>query len=311
MGVAAHGASTCSTNSPQILKGTQYCDEQFDTTIRTSRCRDGGRRDRLCVGERCRLRLVACRKAVDPLCHANWFDLGGHAHIGVVGLFRARRRGVPLLLLCVVYWFFGSTFVASRFVGLLEADYRPVDPPTAPTFDVVVVLGGANFWDDEGHVWLSPYGDRLMLALRLYHQGRAKQLVTTGRLYDWYDSKGVNMSEATERIWTEAGIPADRITQVGGTNTSREMVELRKLLGDNPPAHVGLLTSAFHMPSHTSPSQTKWTGIYADRRRISTPQGAASALADSLCVRSSAVRAGHQGVFGGVVGALNGALLMG
>ena len=86
-----------------------------------------------------------------------------------------RRRGVLLLCVCLFYWLAGSTWTASRFVALLEGRYQPVDPRTAPEYDLVIVLGGSNYWDTEGNVWLSPFGDRLMLATRLVssRQGQA------------------------------------------------------------------------------------------------------------------------------------------
>jgi len=102
--------------------------------------------------------------------------------------------------------------------------------------------------DPQDHVWLGIVGDRVMLAARLYAQGKVKQLVTTGVVQRWGQRDSVDMSEATDRIWRELGIPSTAITQIGGVNTSQELKNIKQLLGDQPPARVGLLTSAFHLP---------------------------------------------------------------
>jgi uncharacterized SAM-binding protein YcdF (DUF218 family) len=159
-----------------------------------------------------------------------------------------RRRACLMLVLLLFYWTAGSTYTSNLFIGLLEGRYQPVDPQGLQEFDMVIVLGGSTFFDTQGNVWLSPHGDRVMLATRLFGQGKAKRLVTSGRLYHWHGEHGVDMSEATERIWKDVRIPTERITQIGGRNTTEEMQEIRRLLGENPPDRIGLLTSAFHMP---------------------------------------------------------------
>lgn len=128
----------------------------------------------------------------------------------------------------------------------LEERYERVNPADAEHFDLIIVLGGATASDYEHNVWLQDAGDRVMLAARLYHHGKVDRLLTTGQAYDWADD--VDQSEATYRIWTDIGIPRDAIEQIGGRNTSEEMKNIRELLGENPPARVGLLTSAFHLP---------------------------------------------------------------
>ncbi len=150
--------------------------------------------------------------------------------------------------LLLFYWAASTTLVGDRVAGRLESRYRPVDPGQVEPFDTVIVLGGATMSDPDQNVWLGAAGDRVMLAARLFHAGRVGQLVTTGDLQVWSRGRLVSMADATERIWIELGIPAERITKVGGINTSRELRAIRDLLADRGAGRIGLLTSAFHLP---------------------------------------------------------------
>ena len=116
--------------------------------------------------------------------------------------------------------------------------------------------------------------------------------------------KGVDMSEATTRIWTEAGIPAERITQLGGMNTSQEMIELRQFLGEHPPARVGLLTSAFHMPRAERLARKnglQLTPIPAGFLGLKEPLPLET---DPVGIRVPVVRVGGERISGGRLGAL-------
>jgi len=146
----------------------------------------------------------------------------------------------------LTFWICSSTLTANWAMGSLENRYARINPADAEQFDLIIVLGGATASDLEQNVWLQDAGDRVMLAARLYHHGKVDRLLTTGQAYDWADD--VDQSEATFRIWTDIGIPPEAIERIGGHNTTEEMKNIRQLLGDNPPARVGLLTSAFHLP---------------------------------------------------------------
>lgn len=159
----------------------------------------------------------------------------------------ALRRGFATGLF-FVFWLLGSSWFADRLAASLEARYPPVDPQQVEPFDVLIVLGGATSSNARGDTWLSFAGDRVMLAARLYQQGRVKRLVTTGKMQIWTEGKGLDPSEATLRMWRDLGIPEEHVTQLGGINTSREMDAIRDFLGESPPPRVGLLTSAFHLP---------------------------------------------------------------
>lgn len=146
----------------------------------------------------------------------------------------------------MLYWLSSNTVTSNWLSAQLEHPYPSIDPATVEPFDAIIVLGGSTSSNDRGHVWLYKDGERVMLAARLFHQGKVDQLITTGRVYDW--SPGVDMSVATHKIWTDLGIPPDRITLLDGQNTSLEMKQLKQHFAGTLPPRIGLLTSAFHLP---------------------------------------------------------------
>lgn len=158
---------------------------------------------------------------------------------------RRYRTAVVWAAAASFFWFCSNTVVANWMGGRLESRYPAVDVQLVEPFDTIIVLGGSTMSDAKQNVWLSSTGDRVMLAARLYHQGKVKHLITTGQVHAW--SNRVDMSAATRQIWRELGIPEDAITMVGGVNTAQEMVHLRPLLSQRPTGRVGLLTSAFHL----------------------------------------------------------------
>jgi uncharacterized SAM-binding protein YcdF (DUF218 family) len=161
-----------------------------------------------------------------------------------------RRRGLAaaLLVVALAYWLAGSTITSQWLIGLLENRYPHVDPATLEPFDVVVVLGGGTATNSAGDVWLSLAGDRLNLGATLFLQGKTRTLVTTGTHYEWLQPRQGGLASGTALLWQRLGIPADKIVTIEGHNTSEEIRNLRSWFGDRPPARVGLVTSAFHMP---------------------------------------------------------------
>jgi uncharacterized SAM-binding protein YcdF (DUF218 family) len=157
----------------------------------------------------------------------------------------------PLVGLTLAFWLVGNTLTSQWIIGRLERRYAHVNVAEISPFDVVIVLGGGTMSNSAGDVWLGNSGDRLALAARLYHQGKARRLITLGEAYGWAAERLVSPSRATAQIWTELGIAREAILQIGETqvrNTSEEMRQLKRWLQRNPAQRVGLITSAFHMP---------------------------------------------------------------
>ena len=177
-------------------------------------------------------------------CGLIWLSLAGLAYVTLIA---ARRWAVPAVTLLLFYWMAGSPYTSEWFLIGLEKPFRPVDIRETATFDTLIVLGGGTMSNRQGDTWLGNTGDRVMLAARLYHQGKVGRLVATGQRSDWSVNRAVDAGEATVRIWQELGIPESAMVRVGGRNTSEEMQQIRRYLDKHPAGRVGLLTSAFHL----------------------------------------------------------------
>ena len=129
----------------------------------------------------------------------------------------------------------------------LEAPYAFVNPQEAEHFDVIVILGGGAKSGSLDHAGFSFAGDRVGLAVRLYHAGKADRLVFTGSNMPWETQK-LSPSAAARRLAIELKVPEPAIMLTEGHNTYQEFQSLRTEYQDLPDARIGLVTSATHMP---------------------------------------------------------------
>jgi uncharacterized SAM-binding protein YcdF (DUF218 family) len=165
--------------------------------------------------------------------------------------FFARQRGIALAAFAttIMYSVLGASYPASFLSEYLERDFHPVDFVTCPTFDYVILLGGGMDSPGQQAVELSSAGDRVMLAARLYHAGKAIKIVATGGILPWNPAGMPSQSGAAKRVLTELDIPADKIIELSGQNTYQEFERISHFLrdaGENP--RIGLITSATHLP---------------------------------------------------------------
>ena len=155
------------------------------------------------------------------------------------------------LLYVVLYAASSNSLTADLIAHPLEYQFARVTPDSAPPFAAIVVLGGGVSVDESGYAWLAGSGDRLALAARMYHCGKASHLIATGSTYEW--SGSMSYADATRQVWMDLGVPESAITTVEGLNTSLEMRNLRTLFDANElpfdtDGRIGLLTSATHLP---------------------------------------------------------------
>jgi uncharacterized SAM-binding protein YcdF (DUF218 family) len=159
-----------------------------------------------------------------------------------------KRVSIPILLIFLFYWTAGSSYTGEMWANYLEGRYTHTDLENVEPFDYVIVLGGGTRSNNDGDVWLSCHGDRVILAARLYRNGKVKQLIATGAVFAWSPNPAVGSAESAAQIWREMGIPDHDIVQLTGRNTSEEMQAILKLLDQRPAQRVGLLTSGVHLP---------------------------------------------------------------
>jgi uncharacterized SAM-binding protein YcdF (DUF218 family) len=160
-----------------------------------------------------------------------------------------RREATVATAVFVLYTAAGNVWVSQWLVGKLEAGYQAPEPGAAP-FDAVVVLGGGSGMTPSGRPQLSPSGDRIAVAARLYHQGLAERLVCSGS-----SIAGVNreteqaLGEDVRALLGEMGVPSEIVVELSGPkSTSEELAALGEVVGERGWQRVGLLTSAWHLP---------------------------------------------------------------
>ncbi|MFO0901346.1 MAG: YdcF family protein [Pirellulales bacterium] len=170
----------------------------------------------------------------------------------VLGIMSWRGMSRAGRVLWAVIWVsltvLGNSWTGMALLAWLERDYRSVDPLSTQPLDAVLVLGGGTVTAPNGQAELTSAADRVALGARLYHAGRTPWLITSGsansELYPGQRSPG----ESTAQIWQDLGISADRIVQIPGEDTERELIALAKLARERGWARLGLVTSAWHLP---------------------------------------------------------------
>jgi uncharacterized SAM-binding protein YcdF (DUF218 family) len=144
----------------------------------------------------------------------------------------------------------GNSFVANWLTAKLEAPYSEVNPFQMERFQTLVVLGGGTSYRSIGHSQFDQGGDRVALAARLYHAGKADRIVCTGSNTYRANQKEPHAREQSAELLISLMVPADRIDLVEGENTSQEIKNLATYFQnpDNQARRIGLITSAAHLP---------------------------------------------------------------
>lgn len=165
--------------------------------------------------------------------------------------FRTRQKPLAafLLVLALLYAGAGNIHLGATLMAGLESAIPPVDPNILAPFDAVCVLGGGSEEDPLGRPQLNYSGDRIHLAARLWHGGKARLLVASGMARD--SLKGVrNGGEETRALWRELGVPDSAILVVEEPCwiTRDELSAFHRLQGRYGWKRMGLVSSASHLP---------------------------------------------------------------
>jgi uncharacterized SAM-binding protein YcdF (DUF218 family) len=116
-------------------------------------------------------------------------------------------------------------------------------------FDAVFVLGGGSDQDPEGRPELSSSGDRVFLAARLWHAGKARLLVASGM-----SCLGVagfqDGGQETRILWRSVGVPDRAILAVTDRcwNTRDEIRAYARLQALHHWRRTALVSTAAHLP---------------------------------------------------------------
>ena len=135
----------------------------------------------------------------------------------------------------------------------LERQYPDRAIDSYPSAQAIVVLGGSIRMPSSAHhvSAIIDSSDRLLMALRLYHAGKAPLVVLSGGNNPLYFKKLPEQSEAEimRRLLVEWGVPDTAIEVEGGSiNTYENAVFSHRLLAGQGIRQIILVTSAIHMP---------------------------------------------------------------
>ena len=160
------------------------------------------------------------------------------------------RRATYMLFGMVLLTYVACTPITARYaLGFLESRVPTTKLSIDFPLDTLVVLGGGTNEAPDGRAQFSLSGDRVGLAMQLYHQGLAKRMIVTGDAMKGLENASHNdPSIQSKRILMAMGVPAAAIEELSGSNTSEELRSLKARPDLWSGKRCGLLTSAFHMP---------------------------------------------------------------
>lgn len=165
--------------------------------------------------------------------------------------FRNRRRTPALLLLgfAFLYAAAGNLYVGTALMARLEVAVPPVEMATVEPFDAVFVLGGGSSEDPQGRPQLGFAGDRILMAARLWHAGKARWLVASGTGRDGLRGRR-DCGEETRSLWRAMGVPdhAILVVQEPCWITRDEIAAYTRLQARYGWKRMALVSSASHLP---------------------------------------------------------------
>ena len=147
----------------------------------------------------------------------------------------------------------GCPIVADWLAGSLEGQFPDVGADFLPSAQAIVVLGGAINMPGKIHhaSGIIDPSDRLLMALRSYHAGKAPLVVLSGGNNPLFSGKvpGPSEAEVMRQLLIEWGIPYAAIQVEGDSiNTRENALFSRRLLVEHGIWRIILVTSAIHMP---------------------------------------------------------------
>jgi uncharacterized SAM-binding protein YcdF (DUF218 family) len=152
----------------------------------------------------------------------------------------------------------GCPTVENWLTATLERQFPDIGSGSCPPAQVIVVLGGAIQMPSTVHhaSGITNPSDRLLMALRLYHAGKAPLVILSEGNNPLSFERVSEQSEAEimRRVLVEWGIPDAAIEVEGGSINTRENAVFRhRLLTGRGISRIILVTSAIHMPRAAAP----------------------------------------------------------
>ncbi|MCK5770974.1 YdcF family protein [Algiphilus sp.] len=149
------------------------------------------------------------------------------------------------IVACLLCYAISTPLVAQHIAGTLSDRYPPQPVAQYGTTQAIVLLGGGVVaaGDDAGGMDATAAVDRVLLAARLWHAGRAPRIVVSGG-----DGSEWTQAHAMRALLVELGVSTDAVVlEPDAVNTRAHPALVRPLL-EAPDEPFLLVTSAMHMP---------------------------------------------------------------
>lgn len=160
-----------------------------------------------------------------------------------------RRKNIKisgaLLGIAFIFYLDAIPFVGESLINNIESRYTP---PSAPSGDVIIMLGGGATLDtpnvgEKGHL-MGTAANRLLTCAQLYYKLKIPVVISGGQVFE---STGTE-AEIAKGILKDIGIPEDKIiAENRSLNTTQNAKYTREIMDEYGFQKPILVTSAFHM----------------------------------------------------------------
>ena len=166
---------------------------------------------------------------------------------------RKRRWALPLSITgWLVIALPAMPVVSDALLRQLEDQAAALTPKSIPKADAVLVLGGGiRPAPTKGlGVEVNEAGDRLLCGVRLWKQGKAPVLITSGARVSFKPNDPIAPEAVlSQQLAQELGVPASAVLLNDQARTTAEEAQrINQLAAERGWKQLILVTSAFHMP---------------------------------------------------------------
>jgi len=172
----------------------------------------------------------------------------------ILGLRQRRKKlfflgRILIIAAGLVLYLFSIPAISDRLLYSLESQYRQPDVDVLSGLDLVVVLGAGYHPSGVLRESAEPSGlayARVRGGVKAFKNSGAGAIAFCE---GWRDDARESGADVMKALAIELGVQEGKIiTEDKSENTMQNAMELKKVLATKGPGHIGLATSALHMP---------------------------------------------------------------
>jgi uncharacterized SAM-binding protein YcdF (DUF218 family) len=170
--------------------------------------------------------------------------------------FRKKAPAAGLLALAAAGWIWaiGATPLSANLLAGLERPYARTNSAPLPTGDAVLMLGGAVGFSSRELLWFGAgeATDRVLTAVEMMRQRRARVLVLSGSSYEWNGQRRPDAEIVA--AWMQAWrLPVGELVLLpASVDTHDEAVNMAALIRTRGWRRVIMISSAYHLRRSTA-----------------------------------------------------------